>query len=82
MRGDIRAVVSCPHADGCFMGGVSDTLMLDVIFITRSAITAAIVDLCATLSPDAARATVSPINDHDSVRPMIDAIALHRHTRR
>ncbi|MPV70443.1 hypothetical protein [Burkholderia sp. BE17] len=52
------------------MGGVSDTLMLDVIFITRSAITAAVVDLCATLSLDAARATVSPINDHDSARPV------------
>ncbi|UVE69997.1 hypothetical protein L2Y90_33250 (plasmid) [Burkholderia pyrrocinia] len=64
------------------VGGVSDTLMLDVIFITRSAITAAIVDPCATLSLDAARATVSPINDHDSARPAIDAIVLHRHTGR
>ncbi|NTX28520.1 hypothetical protein HT746_15515 [Burkholderia pyrrocinia] len=54
--------------------------MLDVSFIARSTITAAVVDQCATLALDAARATVPPINDHDSVPPVIDAIVLYRDT--
>ena len=78
MRGcdsdDIRIVVSSSHADCCFIGGVSSTLMLAVIFITRSAITAIVVDPCAMLPLDEAPATGSPINDHDSVRPVTDAI--------
>ncbi len=65
---DLRFAVSCSHANGSFIGGVGDTLMLDVIFITRSAVTAAVVKLCVTLPFDAARATVPPINGHDSLR--------------
>ncbi|WP_161556595.1 hypothetical protein [Burkholderia pyrrocinia] len=72
-----RSAMRATH--DCFMGGVANTRMLDVIAIARSTITAAAVDLCVTLSFDAARATVPPINDHDSVRPAINAIALpHR----
>ncbi|WP_158062137.1 hypothetical protein [Burkholderia catarinensis] len=52
--------------------------MLDVIVITQGAITAAAVDLSITLSVDAIRATVPPINDHDSVCTATKAIALHR----
>ncbi|WP_455726446.1 hypothetical protein [Burkholderia stabilis] len=64
--------------DRYFMDGVADTLMLDVSFIARRSITAAAVYLCAMLSSDAARAAVLPINDHDSVRSAITAIALAR----
>ncbi|WP_162631810.1 hypothetical protein [Burkholderia sp. JP2-270] len=56
--------------------------MLAVTFITRSAITAGVVDLCAKLPLDAASETGSPINDHDSVRPVIDAIVSRYHTGR
>ncbi|WP_176042427.1 hypothetical protein [Burkholderia stabilis] len=65
-------------ADRCFIDGVADTLMLDVSFIARRSITATAVDLCAMLSSDVARAAVLPINDHDSVRSAITAIALAR----
>lgn len=54
--------------------------MLDVIFVTRSAITAAVVKLCVTLPFDAARATVPPINGHDSICPTVDVIVLNRNT--
>lgn len=43
-----------------------------------SMIPAAAVDLCVTLPFDAARATVPPINGHDSVPPAIGTIASSR----